>query len=276
MEQLPPLPDHIGPLRPDAAFDALLEREPGMWRSPEQDCKTCGGEKIFKRYNPATGEVTEFECDCFAQWLLHVHLLNAGIKTGYQRSSWDDVDQQVPDEVIDKIGTYASDAKRYVRAGRGMILRGTNGTGKTLLAVLLLKQLISLGYGGYFVSFHDLLDSYADTWKTEGDNRYRQYVSSDFLVIDEVHGRGIGGQKHISESMFDHLIRSRVSDDRPTIITTNLTMEQIETGFGHSVISLLAENSEVVEVSGTDFRPKARKREDTEFGLDTVRPLVLV
>ena len=45
------------------------------------------------------------------------------------------------------------------------------------------------------------------------------------------------------------------------LFTTNLTMSQLERGYGGAVLSLLREKSVVFEFTGEDFRPKANRRE---------------
>lgn len=275
MNTLDPLPPHLGPLRPNSLYEALAQREPGHWKAKDR-CKTCGGKKTFIRYDHGTRQSAEWACDCLSQWLLYLNLLHAGIRLNYQRACWNDIDSQVPSSVLDKVLDYFAHADRCVQVGRGLILRGQHGTGKTLLATLLAKRLIELGYGAFFVSFHELLDSYTGGWKNEAArDRFRWYLSADFLVIDEVSAtRNVGGMEHVAESMFDHLVRVRTGDDKPTIITTNMTEADLH-HFGSGVISLLAETSEFVEVTGGDFRPRVKERERIEWENGASRPVVL-
>lgn len=277
MHTLDPLPDHIGPLSPNSAYEALVKREPGMWRGPQSKaCPTCLGKGTFVRYSRSSGKTAEYKCDCAAQWILYVHLLNSGLQVGHQKICWDDVDSQVADEVIDDVVGYVEHAEQNMRSGRSMVLRGTNGTGKTMLAILVMKGLIRHGYDCRFVGFTDLLDSYTGAWKKEEDKAlYRRYLSADFLVIDEVHARTVGGMQHVGETMFDHLLRSRTSADRPTILTTNLTMDEVATGYGRSIANLLTESYTVIEVTGVSYRDKANAHKQAEWKVNAARPLVL-
>lgn len=270
---LPTLPDHIGPLRSNEEYEALRERHPGFHRAASP-CITCGGKKIFLHLN-VRGEVGEYECPCREQWMLYMHLLNSGLDVGHQRMSWDDIDAQVPGDVLDAVINYVEKADSYVRAGVGLILRGDHGTGKTLLATLLLKKLIQRGHDGYFVSAHDLVETYTGGWKKDAEKRlFNRYLSASFLVIDEV-GREGKGRQNITDTLFDHLVRRRVAGDKPTIITTNMSMEELRTGYGGSVMSLLAEHNTSIEVAGGDYRPRRNVRLQAEIEKGAVRPLVL-
>lgn len=275
MNAVPPLPAHIGPLRPDSVYESLRRREPSMWTNPNR-CIVCSGAGVFRYYNHALGQIEDWTCNCREQWILYVHLLNAGIPLAYQQLGWNDITSQIPDAVIDRVSEYILDMKTQVRSGGGFILRGPNGTGKTLLATLLLKEAISQGYSGYFVSFHELLDSYTEGWKSD-DAKYRfdSYVGCDFLVIDEM-GRTGKGRTNITGSMFDHLMRKRISNRRPTVMTTNKTLDDLRVEFGDTVDSLMNESVLEVEVGGPDFRQAtARERTRLEVVNDTRRPVVL-
>lgn len=269
---LPELPDHIGPVRSNEEYDSLKDRHPGL-RRVSDPCITCGDEKTFLTLN-RTGEIGEYRCPCREQWILYIHLLNCGLDIGHQRASWDDVDSQVPMSVIDAILAYVDHADAYVRAGLGVIMRGEHGTGKTMLAALLLKNLIQRGHDGYFVSAHDLVNAYTGGWKSESDKRlFNRYLSAPFLVVDEV-GREGKGRQAVTDSLFDHLVRRRVAGDKPTIITTNMTMEELRAGYGGSVMSLLAEHNTEIEVTGADFRGRANERMRKEVDRGASRPLV--
>ena len=101
-------------------------------------------------------------------------------------------------------------------------------------------------------------------------------MSADFLVIDDV-GKENTNRTSVIDSMFDHLIRRRVAGDRATIITTNATPEKMRAGYGGSVMSLLAEGCESIEVTGADFRlagkPVDRMNERKKIG--AARPVIL-
>jgi DNA replication protein DnaC len=277
MKTLPPLPPTIRTLSPGSS-DRLKRIYPRLWADPNKTCVTCSknqpvenGPFVFL----APGGV-ETECDCRSQWRLHRYLLNSGVLLSYQRISWDDVDNQVPAGAIDAIVEYVENAERYVNAGMGLILGGTPGTGKTLLATLLFKRLLENGHDGYFTQFNQLLDAYTAGWQDKDDREWftRRVANAGVLVIDDI-GKEGKGRENVTNPMFDMVIRSRVADDKPTIITTNYALSEMQAGYGGPVMSLLTEACFDHEVTGLDFRERARKRQQEELKAGIVRPVVL-
>jgi DNA replication protein DnaC len=265
-------------LRPldEADTDRLRRVYPDLWANPERSCPICQKTGLYRAPDG------ERECDCYQQWALHWHMLHSGIKTAYQRLSWDDL-TQVSGPIWEAVMDYLDHIDNYVRAGIGMILSGQPGTGKTLISTLLLKNLLAKGYDGYFTQFNELLDSYTATWRDQDELLWftRRIRNTDILVIDDIGreyrgraGKGTGDEGFTS-ALFDDVIRHRTGHEKPTIITTNYTQEQMQTGYGGPVLSLLSERSTFHEVTGPDFRPKVRQRTLDEAQRGVVRPFTL-
>lgn len=275
MRTLPPLPPTMPVLR-DPDFHRLQRQYPGLWSDPfEQPCITCRGERTFK--SRQDGEIVEFECRCLDQWKLHLLLLHCGIGLNYQQASWDDLDRQVPGSVVNGVLAYSQDAHMYMPRGMGMILHGENGTGKTYLATLLLKDLIRAGYDGYFTQFNEMVDSYTRGWRDSEEEEWfiRRVVNAEVLVIDDI-GKESKGRENVIGSLFDRVIRSRSAALKPTIITTNYTQEEVQTGYGGSVMSLLGGSSDFTEVTGGDFRlTKLKERMKADIRDGITRPVTL-
>lgn len=270
MSVLPPIPPTVRILS-DEESDRLKRLNPGLWADPETKCLTCFKKGAFKA---RSGD--QVECNCAEQWVLHRFLLNAGIGLHYQRLDWDDLDPQVSAAIQVAVLEYADSAQQFINAGLGMIISGTPGTGKTLLAVLLLKALLKQGYDGYFTQFNQMLDDYSSGWRDRSDKDWflRRVTNAGVLVIDDI-GRESKGRENVTTPMFDQVIRSRVANARPTIITTNFTKEEMQSGYGPNVMSLLAERSIDHTLNGLDYRPRANERTVDEIKSGVARPMAL-
>lgn len=247
----------------DDEADRLYDRFPKLKDAPQEYCPTCKkkGWYIWK------GE--RVECDCALQTQLFKHYSSAGIFVRYQGLTWEDYQQHPPEE----LATYLRRHEDYVSRGIGLLFTGLKGTGKSLLATLVLKELIHLGYSCFSTTYADTVEAFTATWNNDEEKRWfaRKFMRSDILLLDDI---GKEWSTRLSQSTFDMILRSRVQDARPTIITTNLTIPELESGYGAAVLSLLSECSIVLQFSGEDWRPQAYRRSTDEMTRGEVRPLV--
>jgi DNA replication protein DnaC len=143
------------------------------------------------------------------------------------------------------------------RDGRGLLLMGGCGAGKTHLAVAALLEIIHCGKPGrlLFSNFQDLIQeiqaSFDNDQVPSKSELLRPLLEADLLVLDE-----LGSQK---PSMFVHdilyyVINSRYNDERVTIFTTNLT-EELQERIGDRLRSRLHEMTEEIRLTGVpDYR----------------------
>lgn len=268
MKQLPPNPKDCRLLR-DPEMERLRSSGLTHWRDPDQ-CLTCGGAKQFKGRD---GEMVE--CDCLAQWRLYHWLLNAGVNTEYQRLSWDDM-TSVNRAAQEAVLGYVEALEYNVRTGRGLILwSGDTGTGKTLLASVLLKTVMVKGYDGYFTQFNEMIDTFTAGWRDETERAWfiKRIRNAPILVVDDI-GKESKGRSNSVDAMFDMVMRHRVASGLPTIITTNLTPDNLKSGYGRFINSLLSEQCEYIEVPGSDYRDRKAQQNAEDARKQIVRPFV--
>ncbi len=272
--QLPPIPAIVRPLTNDQSA-ALNARIPAAHLTVAA-CVTCHGKKVFT-WRDDQGNPAVYDCPCADQYLLARWLMNSGIMLNYARLGWSDL-IHLSDDTIAGVMDYFEHREAYISAGIGLILHGeTRGTGKTMLAMLLLKQMLAEGIGVYATTFSDMIDSFASGWQEREQSRWfsRTVRSAPVLYIDDLgreRNKGIGS---VGENMLETVTRSRVASNQPTIITTNYSPEDIHKGYGGHTMSLISERSMMVEVKGKDLRPEVRQRTLDEVRQGLTRPVVL-
>jgi len=135
--------------------------------------------------------------------------------------------------------------------GKGIILVGDPGTGKTHLAAAITNYITSeLGVAVKFGNFVDILNDIKRSFHSDEDV-VRELKKMPLLVIDDL---GKERRSEWSEMILYDVINGRYEDYMPTIITTNLSPRQIEERFGEATFSRIFEMCVGVIVQGADVR----------------------
>lgn len=267
------------PRLPDAPTGIKLISDDDMTRLSSavpipkmSNCITCEGSLSFRWWNDDRSEVIDWECNCKAQLILHLAFVSAGIGLQYQRLQWSDYHGE--QGAMNKVGDYLTNFDWNDRNGVGLVLHGNVGSGKTLLATLALKMIAAGGTDCYLTTFAEMISRFTDGWRDPEDKRWfhRRIKNAGVLVIDDI-GREAKTSINLPESTFDDVLRHRLASAKPTIVTTNQTLDQLHTGYGGNVMSLLTERSTSYGFKGTDFRPKSKGRVDEERNAGIIRPV---
>jgi DNA replication protein DnaC len=129
------------------------------------------------------------------------------------------------------------------RSGSSLILAGTVGTGKTLLAQALAQDLSAIRASFIFSTARQVVRDIRSTWSRDSsrteDEVIAMHVNTDYLFIDEV---GIQyGTESEQIAMFD-IINGRYENQRPTILITNLDIAGLKEIMGERIIDRLRQD----------------------------------
>lgn len=152
-------------------------------------------------------------------------------------------------------------AKRYVdnfagfkEQGKGLLLYGGVGTGKTFAAACIVNALIDTGKPCLMTNFARVLNT---LWSIEEKQAYiDSFNKFDLLVLDDL---GTERRSEYAQEQVFNVIDSRYRAKLPLIITTNLSIEEIKKpdSVGNSrIYDRVLEMCHPVEVSGHSRRRK--------------------
>jgi len=224
--------------------DAELEQiEPLSGGDSLDVCPTCRGKGEY----PLDGEV--HPCDCANQIMLRKHYLLAGIGDQYQRTNWE-TDYMGPTEIRDSVIGYARKFDQFRPQGLGLLFQGTVGTGKTLGATYVAKEVVKQGGNVFFQSFFSLIGVYQRESQETERKRVRE---ATLLVIDELQPPRTPAQKNFFPWEFEALIRHRTDFNLPTIITTNMNEGEFSAAYSYGY-SLLDPKTLSIQTNGNDYR----------------------
>jgi len=130
-------------------------------------------------------------------------------------------------KLVNTLKDYSPDQKLE----RGYYFYGPAGTGKTLLACIILQELmLKYGSGGKFVDlsrqfFQRLRSTYSATDESYGETGQilDELIDIPFLLIDDF---GLQRNTQWEMEMLYNLIDSRYAEERPTIITSNISIDK--------------------------------------------------
>lgn len=276
LHKLPPLSKHIRVLT--AEESARLDAADRFLPKSLKECVTCHGRKKFRWWEDygASDKIVDYECPCSEQFVLFKYLLNAGVQLAQQRYALGDVTHVDP-KATQAMIEYVLDYEFFMGQGRGFIFQGDRGTGKTLLAVIMLKMLLDKGVEGHYILFDTLLDRYSDGWKEKKDQVWfdQRIRSIPLLVVDDI-GKEASFRTGFSSVAVDSLFRSRVQAGKPTIITTNLSTDKLQSTYS-TALETIAGQAMSFQFKGKSYRESEHEKEriDIETKLRLTRPVTI-
>lgn len=159
------------------------------------------------------------------------------------------------DEAYDVVKKYSNNLKANLDSGKGLILRGPAGTGKTSIAVSILKQAMALGKGCLMISMPNLLDNMLTLSK--GDNvaylRYEQKLRNIPLLLLDDFGAEYSKSDWVS-SKVESIIIDRYNRMKPIILTTNYSDTWTEENYSQRIYDRLRGEYAVAIFNGASHR----------------------
>ena len=158
-------------------------------------------------------------------------------------------------EVMKVAKNYADNFLDFYREGKGLLLHGTVGNGKSTAAACIANQILDEGYRVHMTDFFTIANKIQASYdgKAEYINDLCKYA---LLIIDDL---GAERQSEYMQEIVFGVINSRLLTEKPLIITTNLDIKEIKKidDIGKMrVYDRLLEKCHPVKVEGSSYRRK--------------------
>jgi DNA replication protein DnaC len=245
-------------------------------------CPICDGVGLVRVVDPA-GKWVSRPCECQELQREQRRLSAARIPQRYRDCTLDAFDPSYKG-ADESLGRALLTARKFVdsypvdTAGRGLLLVGSAGLGKTHLAVGVLQRLVrERGVHGLFCDYRELLKNIQNSYNAQVNTTELELLkpvfAAEVLVIDD-----LGAQKP-NEWVWDTvalILNTRYNDRQTTIITTNYEDKPAGSGaksdaeraareqtlgdrIGDRMRSRLSEMCIRVEMKGEDFRQTVKR-----------------
>jgi DNA replication protein DnaC len=172
-------------------------------------------------------------------------------------------DDMTNEKLTTAMQRYVENFSEFRKQGKGLLLHGTVGTGKTYAACEVANALVDKGYPVLVTNFARLINTLQGTFEKQ------DYIDSlnrfILLVIDDL---GIERDTPFAKEQVYNIIDSRYRAGLPMIITTNLSMDKIKNPDdieNKRIYDRILERCHPIEVTGGSRRRKAVRESYTEM-----------
>ena len=188
--------------------------------------------------------------------LSNKNLINMGVPKALLDLSLEDLD--LNEKILDYVQGYIDNIDNSFKYNKGLFLYGSNGTGKTSIASIIIKEAYRHRYTAKRMTWVDYMTLYTRAWgcnnfelKMHTEDVIKDIKDREFLVLEEI---GKEQDNKLAMTLLEDLLRHREDKGFPTIICTNLSPKSIVERYGASIESLIKGNMTPIKLVGKDNR----------------------
>ena len=237
---------------------------PMDWLDGAWDCPICRD----------TGYVEGQMCDCLKKLYEKARVRDLSALLTAENESFGDFDLSYYDDRPDPVSGVSPRAQMdtvyglcrdYARSfGRGhmdLLFRGGTGLGKTFLSACIAREVARRDFSVVYETAVAAMEAYHDARgydpDPEAEDKVRRMECCDLLILDDL---GTESVNVLSVSALYTLINTRLTARKSTIISTNLTAEQMAARYPAPIVSRLEGEYQVLSFVGSDVRALKKAR----------------
>ena len=149
-------------------------------------------------------------------------------------------------------------AGEFSKKSQNLLMKGRTGLGKTHLSLAIANEVIEKGFGVIYISAPNMVaklekEKFNNAGALGGSEEH--FINCDLLIIDDL---GTEFSTQFSNSMVYNIVNSRILMAKPTIISTNLSIKELEKLYTERMVSRIIGGNVRLEFLGEDIRQKKR------------------
>ena len=216
-----------------------------------------------------TGDYGGKPCECFIKLVNHFNFEELCGVSQIKKCSFDTFSLDYYPEKETELGVSPKEkmaenleicknyAKDFSKDSKSIIMLGQTGLGKTHLSLAIATEVSKAGFRVLYGSAQNLLRAVEKEHFSGEDETIESILECDLLVLDDL---GTEFESKFNVSQVYNIINSRLNFSRPTIISTNLTISELEARYEQRVVSRLVGEYISLGFIGNDVRQiKSRK-----------------
>ena len=247
---------------------ALLEKNgfSSDYMELKYDCDACKD----------TGYIGDEKCHCFKQAVIDMLYTQSNLKQVLRKENFDTfsfsyynddipnpVNNLTPYQNIKKVHSVCQEfIENFDTSFQNILFYGDTGTGKTFLTNCIANELIKRSKSVIYLTAISLFDLFSkQAFSNDADDvitskDLEQYLfDCDLLIIDDL---GTESPNSFTNSKLFYCLNERFLREKPTIISTNLSLEMINGLYSERIYSRLVSNYTLLKLFGDDIRIKKK------------------
>ncbi len=215
-----------------------------------------------------TGFIGSMKCHCFRQAVVDLLYSQSNLKKVLENENFHtfsfnyysetNIDPSTGKSARDTMLRNYNAAKDFISnfdsQTQNMLFYGEPGRGKTFLSNCIANELLKTGHTVLYLTAHQLFEILSKTKDEETLTENQDYVlSCDLLILDDL---GSEYSNAYTISRLNNVINERLVNNKSTIISTNLDLQDIRATYGERDFSRIIGNYRLLKFFGDDIRLK--------------------